>query len=165
MSYAADKQLPKLGGLFRDVFHAAFADGNVLVLTKQYDEAILRAAITSNGGEVTNLDNIEANPPRRMEKKDGKDSEGAAAWRQTNEFSRYLVERSRERLRLLKEEREVQRELSAEEKRQPPSDPILERLKQENVRLIDELTKLRAESEAVMAEIRQMQKTPQKKAP
>src|SRR5262249_38226153 len=109
LSYAADKPLPKLGGLFRDVFHAAFADGNVLLLTKQYDEVALRAAITANDGLYFNLDDIEAHPPRRIEKQDNKDSEGAAAWRQNNEYRRYLVERSRERLRLLKEEREVQR--------------------------------------------------------
>jgi hypothetical protein len=59
LHYANDEPLPELGGLFPDVFHAAFVDGSVHTLTKKFDEKILRAAITANAGEVEDLDKLE----------------------------------------------------------------------------------------------------------
>jgi RNA polymerase sigma factor (sigma-70 family) len=64
LHFANDEPLPELGGLFPDVFNAAFADGTVHTLTKNYDEKVLRAAITANAGEVTDLDKIEAGKAR-----------------------------------------------------------------------------------------------------
>jgi hypothetical protein len=48
--------LSELGGLFKDGFHAAFADGSVRFLNKKVDPEVLRALITSNGGEVIRHD-------------------------------------------------------------------------------------------------------------
>jgi hypothetical protein len=64
LHFANDEPLPELGGLFPDVFHAAFADGRVLTLTKRYDEKMLRAAITANAGEVINTDELEVSNGR-----------------------------------------------------------------------------------------------------
>jgi prepilin-type processing-associated H-X9-DG protein len=46
-----EKPLPTLGGLFNDGFHALFADGSVRFLRRTLNPSVLRAAITSNGGE------------------------------------------------------------------------------------------------------------------
>jgi RNA polymerase sigma factor (sigma-70 family) len=58
--YDPDKPLPKFGGMFRDVFHAAFADGSVHTLKLEFDEQTMRGAITRNGGEILELDKIHA---------------------------------------------------------------------------------------------------------
>jgi hypothetical protein len=52
--YLPDKPVPKLGGLFRDGFHACYADGSVQHISKEIfkDEPVLRALITRNGGEA-----------------------------------------------------------------------------------------------------------------
>jgi hypothetical protein len=52
LAYAADKPVPKLGGLFEGGFNAAFADGAVRFFSKSMAEQTLRAYITRNGGEV-----------------------------------------------------------------------------------------------------------------
>jgi hypothetical protein len=50
------KELPKLGGMFPDVFHALFADGSVRKIKKTIDPKTLKAMITIAGGEVFTLD-------------------------------------------------------------------------------------------------------------
>jgi RNA polymerase sigma factor (sigma-70 family) len=57
--------LPKVGGQFDLGFHAAFADGAVLMISKAIDVATLRFLITRNGGEVIAADNIVTIPPRQ----------------------------------------------------------------------------------------------------
>ena len=52
LAYDAKKPLPKLGGITRKGFQAAFADGSGHLLKQTIKEATLRALITSNGGEV-----------------------------------------------------------------------------------------------------------------
>jgi len=64
LHYATDEPLPELGGLFPDVFNAAFADGSVHALTKRYNEKQLRAAITRDAGDLFDLDKLEASQPR-----------------------------------------------------------------------------------------------------
>jgi prepilin-type processing-associated H-X9-DG protein len=51
LPYAPDQPLPKLGGVFRDRFNVAWADGRVESLKKDLDGSLLRALITPNGGE------------------------------------------------------------------------------------------------------------------
>jgi hypothetical protein len=91
LHYAADEPLPELGGLFPDVFHAAFADGSVHTLTKKYDEVILRAAITAGSGEVVDLAKIEVpQPVKPLEPGDtqrqiGRDDERLQQLRHINE--------------------------------------------------------------------------------
>ena len=51
LTYAADKPLPKLGGLLSEVFLAAYCDGSVHPISRNVNEQRLRALITRNGGE------------------------------------------------------------------------------------------------------------------
>ena len=56
ISFDKTKPLPKLGRQFDDGFHVAFADGSVRFLNKESDPQVLRALITSNGGETVTAD-------------------------------------------------------------------------------------------------------------
>jgi hypothetical protein len=60
LAYDAEKEFPKLGGMFKDVLHAAFVDGSVHVLRREYDEAAMRQFINPATGLVKNLDKIQA---------------------------------------------------------------------------------------------------------
>src|SRR5262249_59894811 len=42
----AQTKIPPLGGAFKDVIHAAFADGRVVALRRNFDKKIMAAAIT-----------------------------------------------------------------------------------------------------------------------
>jgi hypothetical protein len=56
--YSAAGKVPQLGGLFPEVFHAAFADGSVHTLDKQIDETTLRRLITRADGQPVNLEAV-----------------------------------------------------------------------------------------------------------
>jgi hypothetical protein len=49
--YEPNKPLPKLGGQFRNIFHAAFGDGRVENFLTEEPEKAIRAAITRNGND------------------------------------------------------------------------------------------------------------------
>jgi hypothetical protein len=68
LEYGADKPLPALGGLFRDIFNAAFADGEVYPLKKRYDVGILHKAIQRADGWPVDVDKLKAasGPPPRQ---------------------------------------------------------------------------------------------------
>ncbi|HEY7423501.1 MAG TPA: sigma-70 family RNA polymerase sigma factor [Gemmataceae bacterium] len=157
LHYAEDEPLPELGGLFPDVIHAAFADGSVRTLSQKYDEKQLRYAITSNDGMPQDFKKIEARPHRTARAPGGEDAT-VENWQRKNEGLRKEVEQTRERIRLLKEEKEVERELADD-------DPRINQLKDEHARLQAELKKLRAEMEVLNAEIRRMQQSQPKKEP
>jgi hypothetical protein len=59
LTYDPKKDLPKFGGLFKEGFHAAFADGVVRFIKKDNDEQLLRALITRSGGEVVDLKKLK----------------------------------------------------------------------------------------------------------
>jgi RNA polymerase sigma factor (sigma-70 family) len=59
VAYHPKQRVPRLGGQFRTVFHAAFADGTVRALPRTIDAATLRALITPAGGEVVDLNKLE----------------------------------------------------------------------------------------------------------
>lgn len=58
LPFDAKKDLPKLGGLFDGVFHAAYADGSVHRSKAKFDAETLKAMITRNGGEVIMHSNV-----------------------------------------------------------------------------------------------------------
>jgi RNA polymerase sigma factor (sigma-70 family) len=60
LSFVADQMLPKLGGLFGGHFHALWADGSVSLLSKDVAKQDLQAAITRDGGEVFDRENLLA---------------------------------------------------------------------------------------------------------
>jgi Protein kinase domain/Protein of unknown function (DUF1559) len=55
LTYAGNRPLPKLGGLLPDGFHASLADGRVVFVLRETDEAVIRAYVTPNGGELLQL--------------------------------------------------------------------------------------------------------------
>ncbi len=57
--YAADKPVPKLGGVFKDGFTIGLADGSVRFIRKPVNEKALRLAITRADGEPVELDKLE----------------------------------------------------------------------------------------------------------
>jgi len=59
LTYDPKKELPKFGGLFKDGFHAAFADGFVRFIPKDVNKDKMRAAITRAGGEVLDPDELK----------------------------------------------------------------------------------------------------------
>jgi hypothetical protein len=59
LSYAADEALPKLGGMFKDSFNAATADGAVHTIRSDFDEKMMKAAITHSGGEPIDFDALK----------------------------------------------------------------------------------------------------------
>jgi hypothetical protein len=52
LAYAPTGKIPPLGGVIPDAIYAVFADGWVAAIKRKYDERVLRACITRNGGEV-----------------------------------------------------------------------------------------------------------------
>jgi hypothetical protein len=58
LPYDPKKALPRLGGLFKGGFHIAIADGSVRFVNKDFPEKLMRAAITRDGAEVLNLDDL-----------------------------------------------------------------------------------------------------------
>jgi RNA polymerase sigma factor (sigma-70 family) len=144
LHYADDEPLPELGGLFPNVFHAAFADGAVHTLTKNYNEKQLRNAITANGGEVVDLSKIEA---RSRPRAGVGDRATVETWQRKNSELRKELELLRQQIRLLKEEQEVERELAGE-------DPRVRKLKEEHDHMQTELKKLRGEIESLKKNIR-----------
>jgi RNA polymerase sigma factor (sigma-70 family) len=59
LPFDAKTPLPKLGGVIKQGFMTAFADGSVRFLKHSIKEASLRKLITSNGGEVIGADEID----------------------------------------------------------------------------------------------------------
>jgi tRNA A-37 threonylcarbamoyl transferase component Bud32 len=55
LPYSSRQPLPKLGGLLPDGFHAGLADGSVVFVSHEEDEATIRAYITPRGGEQLHL--------------------------------------------------------------------------------------------------------------
>jgi RNA polymerase sigma factor (sigma-70 family) len=58
------KPLPALGRLFRDGFNAAFADGSVRFLRASLNPKVIRALITSQGGEAITPDQLDVPNPK-----------------------------------------------------------------------------------------------------
>jgi hypothetical protein len=58
LPYDANKPLPKLGGITQKGIQAAYADGSVHFLKQTINEKTLRALITSNGGEVIDVNDL-----------------------------------------------------------------------------------------------------------
>lgn len=134
------KPLPELGGLFADVFHAVYVNGDVHTLTKKYDKFTLSAAIIANDGLVANYELIEAR------------FAATADLRRKNRELETAVDFERERLRLLREERDALQK-RPEEKHSPDAASRLEKMKEEKARLRKELDEVKKEIEALNDEL------------
>jgi hypothetical protein len=58
LAYDPNQPLPKLGGHRPGGFVAAFCDGSVRILPQTIKEAVLRAVITRNGGEMIDSNDL-----------------------------------------------------------------------------------------------------------
>jgi hypothetical protein len=133
------KPLPELGGLFADVFHAVYVNGDVHTLTKKYDKFTLSAAIVANDGLVANFERIEARS-------------ASATLRLKNRELEKMLDPERERLRLLGEERDALQK-RPEEKHSPDAEAQLKELQEEKARLQKELDEVKKEIEALNDEL------------
>jgi hypothetical protein len=70
LPYAADKPLPKLGGVFKDGTHTVLVDGSVFAIKRDCDEKLLRLAITRNDNQVLDILKLRAYalPPPKVER-------------------------------------------------------------------------------------------------
>ncbi|MHB1424212.1 MAG: hypothetical protein ACYC3I_13635 [Gemmataceae bacterium] len=153
LPYEADKPLPELGGLFADVFQAAFADGAVRMLTKNYDSFYLRPLITSNDLQAINFDPVIARTP-------------AADLRNKNRDLAQDLDDAREQMRLMQEERDALKGRDGGAKRPRETEAKLKEMKEENARLRKELDNMREEIRNLNGEILEsLRKTADKKTP
>jgi hypothetical protein len=159
-SNAPGQPLPKLGGVFADVIQAAAASGDIFIISKKYDEWNLRAAITSNGGEVINFSAIEARPLPSAVSAERADK-ALVEWRHKNDYLRQDLKEARERIELLQEELDVLRQRSGDKKRSI-SELRLERVKQETERLEAERKKVQEEIATLVKEIQRLQESAKK---
>jgi hypothetical protein len=65
LPYDAKKPIPKLGGQFADGFHAAFADGSVEFLRKDFDQKTMRDLINPADGNTIDFDKVLPKGARR----------------------------------------------------------------------------------------------------
>src|SRR5438132_2363903 len=150
-----DEPLPELGGPFTGGIHAAFFDGSVHTISPDADEALLRAAITRNGGEVLD-DRLFAQTERRTIGSPGRN------------YSDPLKENQR-----LKQEyqelKETINQLKAEVDRAAIKDEEEKRLHDENRRLAEDIQKLKDSVRYLQKQLQELKQgsdgAPQKKRP
>jgi hypothetical protein len=58
LPYDPSKPMPMLGGMYKTGCHIVTADGAVHFARKPFDERLIRAAITRNGGEAINISDL-----------------------------------------------------------------------------------------------------------
>jgi RNA polymerase sigma factor (sigma-70 family) len=137
-----DEPLPELGGPFTDGILGAFFDGSVRTIRPDADEALLRAAITRNGGEVLD-DRLFAQNERRTIGSPGRN------------YSDPLKENQR-----LKHEyqelKETINQLKTEFDRAAASDEEDQRLREENRRLAGEIQKLKDSVRQLTEQLQQL---------
>ncbi len=59
LPYDPTKDLPKLGGMFPDYFNVAVCDGSVRSMSRRFNRAIFRLAITRSDGQVIDLNQLD----------------------------------------------------------------------------------------------------------
>jgi RNA polymerase sigma factor (sigma-70 family) len=155
LHYAADEPLPELGGLFKDVFQAAFMDGAVHTLKKKCDEKALRLAITRADGQTFDLDKLLAERPAPPPRRGARDLLDAARLLDLREARRAQLQREREMAEVLRREREALLEAARAKLKARPA-PDLAALERENQRLEKELRKLQDEVAALRDDIRRL---------
>jgi hypothetical protein len=159
IDYPEDRPLPPLGGLFKDVFQAAFVDGSTYTLKKKCDERILRIAILRDDGTPYDRKKLLAERPAPFSARD--------PWylRFLSAARRGEVQRQREMVEALQRERDAlkaAREKAAREKDKASPAPDLAALERENQRLLQEVRKLRDQAAALREEIQRLKQLPEK---
>jgi RNA polymerase sigma factor (sigma-70 family) len=146
LPYAATGKLPALGGAFKDVIHAAWADGSVSALRKNFDETAMRAAITRNGGEVYDRDDLTDPAPGVDEAELGIINEDL---RKQVAEARAVVSKLQDQLR------ELRTVLKRGDK---ADDSATEKLKDEQVMLRQELDRLEQQAQRLREQIERLKR-------
>ncbi len=166
LPYSAKKPLPALG-IFPDVIHAAFMDGSVHSLRKNFDEAEMRKAIVRDDGEVVDFDKLELpkqagkgpgwGPPPAMPGVAGgpgrpggmpgtPSSPKLKKMQEENAALQQLLEKTKLEMQELRNQMAALKEEYANKNRE----------QQETQRLLEERAKLRAAIESATAEVQEM---------
>jgi hypothetical protein len=138
-------RLPALGGAFKDVIHAAFGDGSVVTIKRNFDKTAMAAAITRNGGEQFDRERLTGSPSAANPKELREENEQL---RQDVEETRAEIEQLKERLQKAKLERQRRAEKEA---------AAGDRLRKEGQKLRQELEALRDEARQLREEIERLQ--------
>jgi hypothetical protein len=150
--YSPGRPVPRLGGLFPKVFHAAFADGSVWTLPKDLPAKTLQALITPAGGEQVDWEpaagSLSMAQLRAIR-------EGRARLRERNERLKAEAEALREVLAELKAEVEALKR-AADEEGKLSLDPAAAALQKENARLERSLRQSRDEVRELLREVRRL---------
>jgi hypothetical protein len=141
LAFDPDEPLPELGGLFKDGFNAALFDGSVHFFGRNANETELRAAITRNGGEVIDLDQLHGGS--RQEKG------GRATARTSNQQLKQELKEAKDLLDRLKLEIETAQEMNGMDKETA-------RLMKENAQLRQQIQQLKEEAQALAEQLRRL---------
>jgi FtsZ-binding cell division protein ZapB len=172
LEYTADRPIPPLGGLFPQVFHAAFAYGSVARLRKDFDPQQLRFAITRDGGEQVDLDRLKA--PFPMTGADLRTAAGYAAelaeLKQKNAaleqklgLAAIQAKQLRAQRKQLRAEREVLQERAGIIPK-PGKDPDVDLLEEENKQLQEQLRRAEEDIKQLQKEIQHLKEEAEKQA-
>jgi RNA polymerase sigma factor (sigma-70 family) len=145
LPYAQDDPLPQLGGQFPDLILAAYGDGSVRALRKDYDETMMRASITRNGGEV--IDARKLDPVA----KPGSGRGGELS--EENQRLKDELRQATEELDILRAELELAKRKARLKHHENSEDGESSGLRSENARLTDALERTREEMARVQAAI------------
>ena len=150
LPYSPDARVPALGGPFREVIHAAVADGSVRCLDKNAPNHMLRRGITRNDRLYFDLDSIGYLAPM-----------GGAGSKERNEETRRQVEKARLDARDLQEQfiEQVQKEGSLTKE-----DAMRIEQNMEAVKLFKELSRLTEEADYLRQHITGLKAHPPKAA-
>ena len=138
-------ELPPLGGAFEDLIHAAFGDGSVAAIKKNFDKMAMVAAITRDGGEVYDRAKLTGPSPGASPRE----------MREENDQLSKDVEETRAEVEHLKQQ--LQKVTVEHQRRAEEEAAAAERLLRERQKLRDELEHLREEARRLRLEIERMQ--------
>jgi RNA polymerase sigma factor (sigma-70 family) len=156
-TYDPAKPLPKLGAFSR-VFPAAFVDGSIHTLRKDFKESALRATISRNGGETIDWDALLED---RLHRGSGRGNGVRELERNTDEHVRLIQEligKERE-AKAIRQSQAIREELAAQSRE-------VDQLKADNARLLEALQKTLAATGEAQIELGRLleRATPTKEA-
>jgi chromosome segregation ATPase len=142
-------KIPPLGGAFPDVIHAAFADGAVATIRRNFDKTAMAAAITRNGGEIFDPQGLMGPSP-------------AASTKELEVENRQLqadVEAAQAEIQQLAQELE---KAKLEVQRRAEEEAASEKLRKEQQHLRMQLEELRNEAERLRRELSRFRDQPKR---
>lgn len=144
-------KIPPLGGAFKDVIHAAFADGSVATIKRNFDKTAMAAAITRDGGEVYDRASLTGPLP----------TAGPNELKEENQQLQQEVEQARAEVEELTQQLE---KAKLDLQRRAEEEAVGEQLRREQQKLREQLEQLRDEAQRLRQDIERL-RGEQKKTP